>query len=1000
MYNDTNEQMLTAVNQGLVNMNLQPTEQLAGNVLTMIYPFIANEMNKATQSNQIAVNALSMVQQLMLQNQFQIMQIAKLKQKHNEMPRLFAENPVTGCGYCLDNGGEKQIGIIKINSVYECTAEKNRIRRKFKYVFYRDSGGEYHHTVIPLDKLAGKHLLTLFEGFIYVCRSKELANDYLAHCINNFQKPDSVFFPEYPGFVFFFHKNKERAVFHCNNGLFEMELLKECSVHYMKKVISKGIPSHGELKSITEKYLNTNEKRFLFMYAVCGVLSSFLKEIHYPMEQNLVISAPNAAAVRLASYYLQIFNRGSNPLSFDSSKSDIRKALLHSKDETVVISDCSIIDNDARRTDMLQYILMTNDSNECQPHNLAIFSSHAQYILPAEKKICLTLPDDFAMPITKAEEIEMCRALDSVVNYITDTICNNYAAFKKFITEDIERNMNGTEISFDNIETKTSFSIISSILFYLMYHNESIHVKEDSLCSMEAFISDTLMNSNQITGSSADAIAEQFIKALNQAIRENELKILIHSKKMNYVPNAHQLIIKGNLLVMEEQIINEIIIPHMRTTDSVCRILKSLESGGHLHSTKKKRYLLTVYTNGKSIRPTFIALHSEGILDLDVERLIRENQYSEWFTSDIVSREFIPIMINRIGQTAYQQFDFEKATNMHFFAIGQSGSGKTHCLTERMCSLQKLHHPIIILDTSDSFTKESVLEKLSADGDEAAVQKVRKYIKNHIIFHKIEEKGLPVDILKLDYSQNKESKIREIQSVIESHNSNMGVKQKATVYRAINCMVSENNIDMARLYELLTSEDIPYNLAEQLMDTLSCFMNFERSEKNWGEFIDESNDIIIISTHAVSASGDSGLIVMLLMSLFCYQRTHPNKHLSIFIDEIKYQNLSPKGPIATILTEGRKYHIGLNFAAQYLPCTSAETTMVMENADIKVFFRLDGKAASSAAKQIDISPNVLVALDTGECYIKGSFWNNRAGRIMPGIIHGRTYRNFVIPEYD
>lgn len=62
MYNDTNEQMLAAINQGLANMQLQPTDQLAGNVLTMIDPFIANEMNKSAQSNQIAANALNMVQ--------------------------------------------------------------------------------------------------------------------------------------------------------------------------------------------------------------------------------------------------------------------------------------------------------------------------------------------------------------------------------------------------------------------------------------------------------------------------------------------------------------------------------------------------------------------------------------------------------------------------------------------------------------------------------------------------------------------------------------------------------------------------------------------------------------------------------------------------------------------------------------------------------------------------------------------------------------------------
>ncbi len=69
--------------------------------------------------------------------------------------------------------------------------------------------------------------------------------------------------------------------------------------------------------------------------------------------------------------------------------------------------------------------------------------------------------------------------------------------------------------------------------------------------------------------------------------------------------------------------------------------------------------------------------------------------------------------------------------------------------------------------------------------------------------------------------------------------------------------------------------------------------------------------------------------------------------------------------------------------------------MVIENADMKVLFRLDGKAASKAAKLLDISPNKLAVLDTGECYIKGSFYNHSIEKAKTGIIHGRTYRNFV-----
>lgn len=88
-------------------------------------------------------------------------------------------------------------------------------------------------------------------------------------------------------------------------------------------------------------------------------------------------------------------------------------------------------------------------------------------------------------------------------------------------------------------------------------------------------------------------------------------------------------------------------------------------------------------------------------------------------------------------------------------------------------------------------------------------------------FHHIEEDGIPVDLLKLGNSSNVEDTIRKIESIVESHNTNMGIKQQAVVHAAISDIVQKGNVDMVSLYEALTSEQIPYNLVEQLTDTLS-----------------------------------------------------------------------------------------------------------------------------------------------------------------------------------
>ena len=848
-----------------------------------------------------------------------------------------------------------------------------------------------HLAVVPCDKLASKNLLPLFESFQWMCKSKAMANDYIAYCIRCFPPQSTQYFPEYAGFSFIEQSENSTFIrFDCNRKCFDMNLLKHCSPYFTKKVLpsTKGRPLG--IKGICEKYLDTDKKMMLFVFSLCGLLSSFFRKEKYSMERILTISAPDAASERFATLLMQIFNRGTKPLTLCSNKSAVKTELLHAKDETVILSDHSIIDDDKKRTEMLQHILTENDNMDCQPHNLAIFSTHAQYLLPPEKKICLTLPENFALAMTKEEEAEMCDDLNYLVNFIISCICKSYTVLPGAFRDEFHEQI---DLYTSYFQGKSKEMIAAGALLDTVYFCVIACFLEFDSQPITMLIRSVLSDSQTVSGTSEDAVSEQFIAALNDAIRSGKLKILRHSKEMDFQEGTNQLIVKDKLLILEESAIENVLIPSMRTADNTCRILKCLKACEYLHATKKNRYPLVVYSHHRSLRPALIALKSDRILDSDVELMIEESRYAEWYSTATAPKHFIPLTENRIGGVSYQVFDEKRKDNMHFFALGKSGSGKTHCLTERMVSLQKLHRPVIVFDTSESFTEEEILEKLSVGCGETAEQDVRAYIAEHITFHRIEEDGIPVDLLKLGDSGNEEDTIRKIESIVESHNPNMGSKQQAAVHAAISDMIQKGNVDMASLYEVLTSEQIPYDLADQLADTLSFFVNFKANDRDWGELIEESKNIIIISTKAVRSNGGSGLIDMLLMSLYYYQQAHGEKQLSVFIDEIRTQNLSTKGPIAKILTESRKNRMSLNFATQFLP-KSTQVREIMDNAAIHAFFPLDDRTAASAAKLLQVDSKELTLLETGECYIKGTFYNQNRQKAIPGILHGTTYRNF------
>ncbi len=237
---------------------------------------------------------------------------------------------------------------------------------------------------------------------------------------------------------------------------------------------------------------------------------------------------------------MQIFNRGTKPLTLCSNKSAVKTELLHAKDETVILSDRSIIDDDKKRTEMLQHILTENDSMDCQPHNLAIFSTHAQYLLPPEKKICLTLPENFAPAMTKEEEAEMCDDLNYLINTIASYICKNYELFRdRFKQNFIDIFNSEFEQYSPYFQGKSKEIITAGALLDTVYFCVIDCILDFDSQPIAPLIYSILYDSQTVSGTSEDAVSEHFIAALNDAIRSGKLKILQHSKG-NGLPGRHK----------------------------------------------------------------------------------------------------------------------------------------------------------------------------------------------------------------------------------------------------------------------------------------------------------------------------------------------------------------------------------------------------------------------------------------------------------------------------
>ena len=983
----------SALNTVMSQMDIPNTAETVNMVLGIIQPQLMEHLSR---NNQAVADMSKLIEMLINKNRSQIMQNEKLRKIKKTPVRIFGKD-ADGCGSCMETGKELiKVGYIDVLTVSNVNIEKDGAYQEYKFVDYLDSKSESRKAMIPLNKLSAKSLIALFKGFEYICSSKQIVNEYLAYCINGFSKPETITIPEYSGFSFLTVNGTEKASFCCNNGEMDMELLEKCSHTFKSKIMPDGNLRADEISTYVNAYLNTPEKIVLFAYCICGLLSSVLYEIGSPMTQILMISSPNQESTRQACCYLQTYNKGKDAVSFSTNITAVRKAIHAAKDETAVIVDNTRADDEKKRSSVMQELLVLNSDEESKPHNTAIISDNAQRLISIEQKICMPLSDDFCNHMNYEEEKNMRRALSLMMRYVIDIICQDYEGFKTSLRNQIDFTIqNGKAEKLAFIQSRNSYCVIVAVICII---SKYLNIPIEELETAD-FLFNMFLESAETEGDSSDAIADEFGKILNAKIKSDEIKITLHSKEMDFISGEPQVIVKDDLALLEESTITNVILPDMKTTESVYRLTEALSESDLLHTVKKNRYPCTVYHTGESLRVTFIAVKLLEMLNQNVQLKIQAKDCEEWFGEGNSDPNMMPIVVNQMGYEACCKYDFEEKANLHCFITGQSGSGKTHYMTEFVFTLQKAGQLVVVLDTSDSFTKEAIINNLSAGGNETVKKEVKEYVEENVVFWKVEKDGVPVNILNMSNSVPFAEKA-VLRNIVSANNPNMGKKQRAELSRCIDNMLKSNSVSMMDLYEEIMEGEVSDSLSMQFEDVLSVFLEYKQSEKSWGEFLKDKNGMIVISSAALSGSGGSALVDMLLMSLFYYQRNNPDRHIAVVIDEVQNQNCGKGSAIEQVLKEGRKYHMSLIYATQYLSETNRERMKTMNNAGMKVYLHPDSTSAKSISTAIQEPFSKLNSMKQGECYVVGTLYNNKEHANRPGKVHGFTYRNFVKPETE
>ena len=155
--------------------------------------------------------------------------------------------------------------------------------------------------------------------------------------------------------------------------------------------------------------------------------------------------------------------------------------------------------------------------------------------------------------------------------------------------------------------------------FDIIFH---LKLSEDYKKEFETYLCNIFVSSIDEHSDCDNTIVNQFSKVLNTNIQNGKISVIHWNKKMLFENDHNIVVLKDNLLLIEESTIKNIILSQMNLIDKFSVLTTALKNTGLLHCTKGQRYTSTMYRNGSPFRTDLFAVLADDILESNVFSMI------------------------------------------------------------------------------------------------------------------------------------------------------------------------------------------------------------------------------------------------------------------------------------------------------------------------------------------------------------------------------------------
>ena len=589
-------------------------------------------------------------------------------------------------------------------------------------------------------------------------------------------------------------------------------------------------------------------------------------------------------------------------------------------------------------------------------------------------------PEELQITFTEMDSLIVTTAQNHA-NEVKRLFIEKAPAFREILSKDVQG---------EALETMVMICLTGLFFHYFLSFDFMNNETAKRLLPIVNAQPHTIMSSDEI-------IVCELAAVLSELIRTKKYVVIRKKNNMKFTDDGRTLILDGNRLYLSSAVLEDIM-GYMQKTHSFEAVIKALKRLGYLECKDFDTHPIELYDADGQHQRLYLYDVFADILDADVVYQLYNPEIAPFLhtVDEVTQSGFIPLITDGNGHIAGRLVDFHAVENDSIAIYGQAGEGKSYTKAQIMARRFMQGYDILVFDTSVSDTYEALCMNLA-----------KKFVDENVIFHKLDDGELNIDIFNIDRTASLPSQKKELLGVITAGIGELSVPQTNLLRSAISDLleVSDKNqpISSDDLLELLDDEGITCeSLCSRLKPFFEDIKEYKLNNGTWKDIFSGERKIHVVQINEKYSSNGNQIIDALLAGLFNFKQGNPQRPLSVVVDEIQNHNMSVSSPIRKILKEGRKQRLSIIASTQDFYARSTEIGSALGKADMQIHHRPTQDSANLVASELRWKKADFARFDSmnrGDVIIKGALYNKEQKRNVQTTISGHIV-DFPAEEQD